>query len=141
MRFDRKTTIPDLLGTTLVLTGCGGDPPPQPTSLWGAAQEAFCMKMETCDPTPDNDGYLMKYEDEICQEEVLRYDLLAQDLTEECDALFASYFDCVTALPCDVLVRLNDYDLSSAELDACEEGVEMDEALLESCYSMLSPLF
>ncbi len=130
--FNRRTTIPNLLGATLALTGCGGDPPPRPTSMWGAATEAFCMKLKICDPS---------YDDQPCREDVPRDDFFAQYLSEECDALFASYSNCVTALSCDVLLRITDYDLISEELDACFEEFVMDSGLYASCYAMLPPIF
>lgn len=133
MLFDRKTIIPNLLGATLTLAGCGGDETPGPKSLMAAARDGFCMKMQTCEPNPNYDAFLMKYDDEICREGVDRLEFIAQHLSAECDAMMASYINCYATLPCDVLLRFNDYTFTSPEHDACVEELAKDPDFY-ACY-------
>ena len=122
MMFNRKTTIPNLLGATFALAGCGGNETSGPQSSVAIAQEAFCMKMKACNP---------EYRAESCLEKVFYWEFASQDLSEPCASLFASYFDCHTALPCDVLLHMDDGSR------ACEEQFYSDYALVDSCYAML----
>ena len=155
--FNRKITIPNLLGATLVLAGCGSDDGSAAKSAWGASLEAFCMKMNSCDPAPYYHPVRGELVDaELCLEVAGYIDFYSQYLTDDCDALYASYYNCIAALPCGTLprryqilspsVRLS---LSSVllelrpdpdvELQTCfDETVrEEDRALVLSCASML----
>jgi len=126
--FNRKTSIPNLLGAALALTGCRGDEPFRPQSVVGIAQEAFCMKMKTCDPV---------YRYEPCLDNIFYWEFASQYLAEPCASLFASYFECFTALPCNVLLRIGEYGFMDEGEKACEEQFYADTALVDLCYAML----
>ena len=125
LMINAKTIIPNLLGTTLSLAGCGRDEPPGPTSIWGAGIEAFCLKELACDPTLDDNA-----EQDTCREYALYGDFAAQYLSAECEALIASYYSCAAALSCEVF-------LTDAGRDTCFEAVESDLNLARSCIGML----
>jgi hypothetical protein len=134
-----KTTIPKLLGATLTLTGCAVEADDTPAgSAWGASLEAFCMKLNTCDPTGTVVAWHYSFSE--CMARVEEINFVSQYfMNDECDALFASYYSCAAALSCDALRRpLGNLSLVSDELKACAELGE-DETLALACYSMLPP--
>jgi hypothetical protein len=138
--FNRKTSIPNLLGATLALTGCGGDEGSTPKSVMASAQEAFCLKMNACQPSEtyrwNSESYAR------CLEEAEQLNFVSQYVSQECDSLWASYLSCATALPCDALVRFNDYDFTSAEHDACaEEVLYEDPDFAYACYVQILEFF
>lgn len=93
------------------------------------------MRLKTCDPTQTIDPWHYNYDE--CIARVAELDFLSQYLSAECDALAASYYNCVAALSCDVILRLNQPNPMSDELDACLEETDEEYAFRLACYSML----
>lgn len=117
--FRPKKTIPSLAGAILALTSCGGEGGSTRNTLTGKAYEAFCLKVANCNPDASPEDY--------CPEYTQEYDFVAQYLTSDCDALFASYFSCLATLDCQTLGS-DDYG-TSCDLDS-------EDAMVLACAQM-----
>ena len=91
-----------------------------PMTMTGQGFEAYCLKLGEC--------YSDVSYSAACQAQLPNTDLLAQSLSDECDALIGSYFSCLAELPCDELMGYGYYSCSA----------DLDEDLLASCSTIIA---
>jgi hypothetical protein len=101
------------------MSGCG-DGGHKTTTMTGESFKAFCVKVGECYP---NTSYL----DECNVYQPYADILSAQYFSSECDAMWASYFNCLSTLPCE--------EFTDPDNDTCYDDLDPD--MVELCDSMI----
>jgi hypothetical protein len=114
-----KKTIPSLVGATLAMSGCG-DGGHKTTTMTGESYKAFCVKVGECYPNTS-------YQDDCNAYQPYADIFSAQYFSGECDALWASYFNCLAGVTCD--------EFTDEEDSTCYD--DLDQEMIDLCDSMI----